>query len=623
MRQALLISILASALSSTAFSAAHADSLSNNLFESMKSSFQQKHSPSQRSKNSKSTGVFSFNLDKGIENSKAFTKALKAIAKHQSKKTRITVKSKKSKTKRVLTALVKIDGTTYFCSTDQAKKSVNLQQSVFCATGQKAAEAYAAKKLKRDSGEVTAMIKINNASNQTNFNFVDVYQTEGAYCANDSGTSGESCKPELQPGELQTSDFENSWDSSTFTYEIDSGYYNIRVSPQESGLLNENDEVVSSVGSCTGTNEFESGYTQVNIDCSGEPVPDYNAPVYSSGVVNRGVNFSGEEWESGKYYTTRDDVNKAKSIGFQSSRVPVDLTDVQTSSGAKIDWTTGVAKEVDDSIQMQLANGMAVVIFDAHNYDICWDGKHCTGEELADFWSQVGEHYADTPSVWLGIMNEPHDVYPSSGNVEDEVNALFDKYDMVEDALSKKKITNPRLYEPADWGGIANYGNELYQQRFIQLRDSSNVPENVYADGHAYGTNTDGPGGSGYGDCDPDGVSHNHLDVVATWAESNHVPLTITEYNGDPQYQNCKAFVNSTDNFMNAHAWTEKGGFVAATLWGYYLNQGSTDALDINKTGDPASDAQIINMQENGFLVPGTVSDASKGNTKHRRRSRR
>ncbi|MES2204667.1 MAG: hypothetical protein V4496_05535, partial [Pseudomonadota bacterium] len=93
-------------------------------------------------------------------------------------------------------------------------------------------------------------------------------------------------------------------------------------------------------------------------------------------------------------------------------------------------------------------------------------------------------------------------------------------------------------------------------------------------------------------------------------ADGNYT-CAITEFNGDPSYANCISYVETTVEYMNAHAPSAAaGGFSANYLWGYYLSEGSGDSLDINKNGSPETDPQIVEMQEYKDLIPGGLAGA-------------
>jgi hypothetical protein len=94
--------------------------------------------------------------------------------------------------------------------------------------------------------EVVAMVKIQNAGKQFIYGLDSVWNSDGAYCATDSGSAGQNCKSDLEPGDVQTIDFGNTWDSMTITYAINGDYYNVKASPQGSGLLDGSGKIVSS-----------------------------------------------------------------------------------------------------------------------------------------------------------------------------------------------------------------------------------------------------------------------------------------------------------------------------------------------------------------------------------------
>lgn len=465
-----------------------------------------------------------------------------------------------------------------------------------------------------DTTVVVGMVKILNGGEQYTFENWGAYQSN-AICTDDAGINEASCKTSLASGEEQTTDLTNEYGTATYTYGINNIAYNVKVSMTESGLLDSNNNVVSTVGACTATNSYPSGYTLISIDCDSDPVPTYDATEYTDGVALRGVNFSGEEWESGSYHPSIDDCNKAKMVGFNAGRYTIDITKLSNSSGI-IDWSTGEAANVDSSFKTLLTCDMKEVILDAHNTLVGptgtadWTNGKITGTQLLTFWQQAAPRYQSYSNFAIGVVNEPHDISTNPSDAQTEANALFEIYSPIVTWFADNKITSRSYWEPSDYGGIADYANIVWQNFYANLVALSNYPHTMVADGHAYGTNTNGPGGSGYGDCQADGVTHNYLDQVASFAKKGNYSVAITEYNGDPSYTNCISYVQTTVAYMNANAQTGAGGFITNYLWAYYLNQGSGDPLDINALGEPENNAQIVAMQGYGDLIPGTLAGA-------------
>ncbi|MES2204666.1 MAG: cellulase family glycosylhydrolase, partial [Pseudomonadota bacterium] len=364
-----------------------------------------------------------------------------------------------------------------------------------------------------DATVVVGIVKILNGGEQYTFQNWGVYQSN-AFCADDAGANEQSCKASLASGEEQTTDISNADGSATYTYGINNVAYNVKVSMAESGLLDSNDKVVGTVGACTATNSYPSGYTLISINCDSDPVPTYDATVYTTGVKKRGVNLSGQEWASGTYYPTVDDANKIKMIGMNAARFTIDITTLSDSSG-DIDWTTGNAKKVDDSLKMLMSNGLEEVILDAHNQLVGpqaasdWTSGKITGDQLLKFWQQAASRYNGYSNFAIGVVNEPRSISTNPSDAQTEADALFAIYASIVKWFSENGITARSYWEPSDWGGIANYANPVWQNFYKNLAALSSYPETMSPDGHAYGTNTNGPGGSGYGDCDPDGVNHN------------------------------------------------------------------------------------------------------------------
>lgn len=482
-----------------------------------------------------------------------------------------------------------------------------------------------------DLQSVYAMVKIENAGLQFNYALNSAWQSEGAYCASDNGQNGQLCKSILSPGQLQTTDFENSWDSATYTYLINNNYYNIKVGPEASGLLDENGNIVASYQGCTGTNSFPSGYTLVSIDCDVAETPNYVVQTYSLGVPNRGVDANGQQWASGTYYLTdspydgMNSLNEMKSWGTNYVRYSFSAIKIQGQPFAVIDYTTegSVGYQVMQDVWQIKTAGMGI-IFDMHD-DPCgeyfesqgsckWDPDNgvfqITSSQLENFWSQTSNYFQTLGAEfnqWLdiGIANEPHEMSSDPNNQSLEANATYSYLQPSLVVFSTFGMINNIYVEPSQWGGIFEFANQEWQQWFENMR--ANFPGlKLIADGHAYGTATDGPGGTGYGDCDPDGVSHNYLEPVAQWAQAKNITLAMTETNGDPNYANCISFVQTTLAFTNQYARNEKGGFQIVIVWAYalHLDQYDPQVLDLNGAGS----AMVPAIQEIDYWVPAELA---------------
>jgi aryl-phospho-beta-D-glucosidase BglC (GH1 family) len=354
------------------------------------------------------------------------------------------------------------------------------------------------------------------------------------------------------------------------------------------------------------------------------PVPDYYAQVYPTGVRWRGADINGQQWSSGTYYPTQNDLNTMKSWGVNIVRFSISAIKIQGTPYATIDYTKegSVAKQVMDSIWLIKNNGMQIIL-DMHD-DPCgeyfesqgecqWDpanGKYqITSSQLENFWSQTAAYFqtlGDDFNQWMtyGVANEPHEMSDDPSNQVKESAATYNYLAPTLSTLNALGVSGKVYVEPSQWGGIFEYADASWQSWFANIRGNYTRLD-VIADGHAYGTSTTGPGGTGYGDCDPDGVSHNYLDQVAEWAVAKNVSLVITETNGDPSYPNCISFVQSTLLFTNMYA----DNFAVTIVWAYalHLDQYDPQPLDINGAGS----AMVPAIQDIDYWVPGALVSMS------------
>lgn len=256
--------------------------------------------------------------------------------------------------------------------------------------------------------------------------------------------------------------------------------------------------------------------------------PGYVPSSNTEGVVLRGINIGGGEFgrampgklDTDYTYPTAAEIAGYKADGFTLIRVPVRWERLVYAPGD--DFRENDLVKIDAVIDAALANGMVVVI-DLHNYARWSDGPdlesalligkgNATTDDLLDFWIRIGNRYAGMPHVWMGIMNEPHNI---------EVEGWWQIAQYVVSGLRRSGINNKLLVPGGAWTGAHSWvesGNAKFAEQFADPADNFAFEVHQYLD----------PGSSGtIGSCEVGAASR--IEAVLAWAEVTQSKIFVGE----------------------------------------------------------------------------------------------
>lgn len=135
-----------------------------------------------------------------------------------------------------------------------------------------------------------------------------------------------------------------------------------------------------------------------------------------------GVNLAGGEFGEAKrgvrqvygknfIYPSAQEVDYYIGKGVNIIRLPFRWEVVQPQENAPLD--PAEMARLKAVVTMATGKGLTVIL-DPHNYARYYGTVVGTLEVpaavLADFWGRLAAQFADNPRVWLGLMNEPHDM---------------------------------------------------------------------------------------------------------------------------------------------------------------------------------------------------------------------
>lgn len=296
------------------------------------------------------------------------------------------------------------------------------------------------------------------------------------------------------------------------------------------------------------------------------PTPETPAPEPSAlEKTYRGVNLAGAEFNSGAIpgkaffdyaIPSHEEVDYYVGKKMNIFRVPFLWRRIQPSDNGPLD--AGMLEHLDDVVTYATGKG-AVVVLDVHNYGRV-DGQ-IVGEQkpaalLADLWSKLAGHYKDNPSVFFGLMNEPHG---QSGT------AWLATANGAIAAIREAGAKNPILVPGISWTGAHSWISSKNAETMLGVVD----PANNYAfEVHQY---LDDDSSGTHDDCKSATIGSERLKGFTGWARTNGKRALLGEF-GVARNQTCYDGLDDILGYMDANpdvwmAWTYWAG---GPWWGEY-----------------------------------------------------
>jgi serralysin len=301
-----------------------------------------------------------------------------------------------------------------------------------------------------------------------------------------------------------------------------------------------------------------------------------------SGFSLIGVNLSGAEYDpggtiEGTNYTYPSDaeIEYYASKGMTVIRLPFLLERVEPVAGGPLSTTE--LGYIDNVVNYAASKGIDVIL-DPHDYGDEYGTvigtTAASNATFANFWGELAAHFASTPNVLFGLMNEPNAVTPEQWLVS--ANAAIA-------AIRAAGATTQQILVPGtDWDGADTWissGN-------AQVLGSGIVdPSNNFAfEVHQY-LDSDGSGTSSTVVSTEIGVER--LTAITQWAEATGNKLFLGEF-GVASDPTSLTAMNNMLGYMAQHTDVWEGGtYWAAGPWlgNYMYSVEPTNGVDAPQMG--------------------------------------
>jgi endoglucanase len=301
-----------------------------------------------------------------------------------------------------------------------------------------------------------------------------------------------------------------------------------------------------------------------------------------SGFSLIGVNLSGAEYDpggtiEGTNYTYPSDaeIDYYASKGMTVIRLPFLLERVEPVAGGPLSTTE--LGYIDNVVNYAASKGIDVIL-DPHDYGDEYGTvigtTAASNATFANFWGELAAHFASTPNVLFGLMNEPNAVTPTQWLAS--ANAAIA-------AIRAAGATTQQILVPGtDWDGADTWissGNA--QVLGSGIVDPSN---NFASEVHQY-LDSDGSGTSSTVVSTEIGVER--LTAITQWAEATGNKLFLGEF-GVASDPTSLTAMNNMLAYMAQHTDVWEGGtYWAAGPWldNYMYSTEPTNGVDAPQIG--------------------------------------
>jgi aryl-phospho-beta-D-glucosidase BglC (GH1 family)/20S proteasome alpha/beta subunit len=328
-----------------------------------------------------------------------------------------------------------------------------------------------------------------------------------------------------------------------------------------------------------------------------------------SGFSLFGVNLSGAEYDPGgtlegtNYtYPTDAEIDYYASKGMTVIRLPFLLERVEPVAGGPLNTTE--LGYIDNVVNYAASKGIDVIL-DPHDYGDEYGTvigtTAASNATFANFWGELAAHFASTPNVLFGLMNEPNAVTPTQWLAS--ANAAIA-------AIRAAGATTQQILVPGtDWDGADTWvssGN-------AQVLGSGIVdPSHNFAfEVHQY-LDADGSGTSSTVVSTAIGVER--LTAITQWAEATGNKLFLGEF-GVASDPTSLTALNNMLGYMAQHTDVWEGGtYWAAGPWlgNYMYSVEPTNGVDapqmgvldqyVTKTIESAGSTSLIEFGTNFYF---------------------
>lgn len=296
-------------------------------------------------------------------------------------------------------------------------------------------------------------------------------------------------------------------------------------------------------------------------------LPVHQGPV--TPLAFTGVNLSGGEFGDRKpgvtaiygknyIYPSASEMDYFIGKGVNIIRVPFHWADLQPALKQPLDQTA--LERLKGVVTTATGKGLTVLL-DPHDYARYYDKVIGTADvpddAFADFWGQMAAQFKDNPRVWLGLMNEPHDLPKEQWLAS--VNAAIA-------AIRKAGAPNRVLVPGIAWTGAHSWVSSGNGDAMLGLKDPKNnyiFEVHQYLDSDSSGTKPTVVSAT---------VGSERLQQFTLWCRQHHQRGFLGEFGAAGTDQAARA----TDDMLtymekNRDVWVGYTWWAAGAWWGDYM----------------------------------------------------
>ncbi len=248
-------------------------------------------------------------------------------------------------------------------------------------------------------------------------------------------------------------------------------------------------------------------------------------------------------------FPTRAEVDAAASAGFNIIRLPFAWERLQPAVGGILDAT--YLAGLDTVVRAAADKGITVIVEPA-NQGYGYGGLIGTDtpdSAFADLWRRVAAHYRSWPTVFYGLMNEPHDQAPA-----DWLHSAQAAIDAIRSSGARQEILVPGTYYSAGASWLSRGNAALFADHVSDPADNFAFEIHQYNDADASGESAVPVSPT---------IGVERLQRITAWAEAGSHRLFLAEFGAGANADSIAAMHNQLA-FVQAHA----GVWQGAAIWG-------------------------------------------------------
>ncbi|MGI4892803.1 MAG: cellulase family glycosylhydrolase [Janthinobacterium lividum] len=235
-----------------------------------------------------------------------------------------------------------------------------------------------------------------------------------------------------------------------------------------------------------------------------------------SGRVNVGI--YGRDYT----YPTHAEIDYYARVGMNVARVPFMLERMQDTMNGPLD--AAQLARMDDLVAYAGTKGITILL-DPHNYGFMW--AHQVGSAsapdsaFANFWGRMAAHYANTPNVIFGLMNEPYLQTPSAWAVS--CNLAIQAIRNAENWTVTHQINAPGTFHENGASYVSQHNSDQFAQAIVDPRNQTVFEIHQYDDPDQSGSDTRPSSAT---------IGAERLVAVTAWARAHGKRLFLGEFGG-------------------------------------------------------------------------------------------